>query len=70
LNYFVTITIFLQVGDIFTDKQIKGIEDHVPTYQSDVEWELDDYQRQRLEELGLIDKKPNDDDPYSLVSRK
>jgi len=61
---------FLQVGDIFTDKQIKGIEDHVPTYQSDVEWELDDYQRQRLEELGLIDKKPNDDDPYSLVSRK
>jgi len=61
---------FLQVGDIFTDKQIKGIEDHVPTYQSDVEWELDDYQRQRLEELGLMDKKPNDDDPYSLVSRK
>ena len=61
---------FLQVGDIFSDKQIKGIEDHVPTYQSDVEWELDDYQRQRLEELGLIDKKPNDDDPYSLVSRK
>ena len=61
---------FLQVGDIFSDKQIKGIEDHVPTYQSDVEWELDDYQRQRLEELGLIDKKPDDDDPYSLVSRK
>ena len=28
---------FLQVGDIFSDKQIKGIEDHVPTYQSEVE---------------------------------
>ena len=61
---------FLQVGDIFTDKQIKGIEDHVPTYQSDVEWELDDYQRQRLEELGLMEKPQNDDDPYNLVSRK
>lgn len=61
---------FLQVGDIFSDKQIKGIEDHVPTYQSNVEWELDDYQRQRLEELGLIDKPKDDDDPYSLVARK
>jgi len=60
---------FLQVGDIFTDKQIKGIEDHVPTYQSQVEWELDNYQLQRLEELGLVDKN-EDDDPYSLVSRK
>ena len=60
---------FLQVGDIFSDKQIKGIEDHVPTYQSDVEWELDDYQRKRLEELGLMDKDDSDD-PYSLVSRK
>jgi hypothetical protein len=61
---------FLQVGDIFSDKQIKGIEDHVLTYQSDVEWELDDYQRKRLEELGLMDKPKDDDDPYSLVSRK
>ena len=54
----------------FSDKQIKGIEDHVPTYQSDVEWELDDYQRQRLEELGLIDKPKDDNDPYSLVARR
>ena len=61
---------FLQVGDIFTDKQIKGIEDHVPTYESEVTWELDDYQRKRLEELGLMDKQVDDDDPYSLVSRK
>jgi len=60
---------FLQVGDIFSDKQIKGIEDHVPTYQSDVTWEMDDYTLQRLEELGLGDKD-NSDDPYSLVSRK
>jgi hypothetical protein len=61
---------FLQVGDIFSDKQIKGIEDHVPTYQSEVEWELDPYQLEQLEKLGLGDPKDNDDDPYSLVSRK
>ena len=60
---------FLQVGDIFTDKQIKGIEDHVPTYQSEVTWEMDDYQKQRLAELGLGEKTKGDDDPYSLVSR-
>jgi len=61
---------FLQVGDIFNDKQVRGIEDHVPTYESEVTWEMDDYTRQRLEELGLVDKSQNDDDPYSLVSRK
>ena len=61
---------FLTVGDIFSDKQIKGIEDHVPTYESEVTWEMDDYTRQRLEELGLVDKPKDDDDPYSLVSQK
>ena len=60
---------YLQIGDIFTEKQVKGIEDHVPTYQSEVEWELDDYQRKQLEQLGLGDSD-QDDDPYSLVSRK
>ena len=57
---------FLTVGDIFSDKQIKGIEDHVPVNQGIVEWELDDYQRQRLIELGL-DKK--EDDGLNLISR-
>tara|TARA_R110000803_G_scaffold71375_2_gene134586 strand:- start:1795 stop:2421 length:627 start_codon:yes stop_codon:yes gene_type:complete len=57
---------FLTVGDIFSDKQIKGIEDHVSVNQGTVEWELDDYQRQRLIELGL-DKK--EDDGLDLISR-
>jgi hypothetical protein len=61
---------FLQVGDIFNDKQIKGIEDHVPTYQSDVEWELSDYQKEQMEQLGLGNKPNLDDDPYNLVSRQ
>ena len=51
---------FLTVGDIFTDKQIKGIEDHKPVNQSTVEWELDDYQLEQLEKLGLGDDKKED----------
>tara|TARA_R100000734_G_C3307742_1_gene98320 strand:+ start:416 stop:1042 length:627 start_codon:yes stop_codon:yes gene_type:complete len=56
---------FLTVGDIFTDKQIKGIEDHVPVNQGNVEWELDDYQKQRLIELGL---DTEDDDGLDIIS--
>lgn len=52
---------FLTVGDIFTNKQIKGIEDHKPVNQSTVEWELDDYQLQQLEKLGLGDNKDDED---------
>jgi len=51
---------FLTVGDIFTDKQIKGIEDHKPINQSEVKWELDDYQLQQLEKLGLGSNKDED----------
>ena len=57
---------FLTVGDIFSDKQIKGIEDHVPVNQGDVEWELDDYQKQRLSELGL---HTDEDDELDIISR-
>ena len=53
---------FLTVGDIFTDKQIKGIEDHKPVNQGNVEWELDDYQLQQLEKLGLSNN--NDEEDY------
>ena len=56
---------FLTVGDIFSDKQIKGIEDHVPVNKGNVEWELDEYTRQRLIELGL-DKE--DDDGLDIIS--
>ena len=52
---------FLTVGDIFTDKQIKGIEDHKPVNQSTVEWELDDYQLKQLEKLGLGDNNIEED---------
>ena len=57
---------FLTVGDIFTGKQIQGIEDHKPVNQGSVEWEMDDYQRQRLIELGLEEKE---DDGLDIISR-
>ena len=57
---------FLTVGDIFTNKQIEGIEDHKPVNQGQVDWELDEYQMKRLEELFGDDNK---DDEYDIVSR-
>ena len=52
---------FLTVGNIFTDKQIKGIEDHKPVNQGKVEWELDDYHLEQLEKLGLSSNKDEED---------
>ena len=58
---------FLTVGDIFTSKQIEGIEDHKPVNQGKVEWEVDDYHLQRLKELGL--DGDSEDDEYDIISR-
>lgn len=62
---------YLFVGDIFTSKQIRGIEDHVTVNQSQTDWELDEYQAQRLKELGLDDFKDisNLREEYDLISR-
>jgi hypothetical protein len=51
------------VGNIFTDKQIQHIEDYNPsTFQSKSDWELDDYYKEHLQNLGVIDQ---DQDPGS-----
>jgi len=57
---------FLNVGDIFTEKQIQGIEDHKSVNQGKVDWEVDDYHLQRLKELGLGD---DEDDELNIISR-
>jgi hypothetical protein len=59
---------YLMVGDIFSGKQIEGLEDHKPMNQSEVDWELDEYTKQRLLELGL-DKPEPTDDGSEFVSR-
>jgi hypothetical protein len=60
---------YLQVGDLFTNKQIEGLEDHVTVYNSEVDWELDDYQKQRLQELGLYEPPKSEDDGSEFISR-
>jgi hypothetical protein len=60
---------YLYQGDLFTGKQIEGMEDHVSKNESKVDWEVDDYTKERLKELGLYDSKPINDDPYDLISR-
>ena len=59
---------YLMVGDIFSGKQIEGLEDHKPMNQSEVDWELDEYTKQRLLELGL-DKSEPIDDGSEFISR-
>ena len=60
---------FLNVGDVFNDKDVKQIEskqEHFGTSEK-VEWEVDDYHLQRLKELGL--DGDDDDDPNQYISR-
>ena len=59
---------FLNVGDVFNEKDVKQIEskqEHFGTSEK-VEWEVDDYHLQRLKELGL---DGDDDDPNQYISR-
>jgi hypothetical protein len=60
---------YLTIGDIFSNKQIEGIEDHKPVSQGEVDWELDPYTEQRLKELGLgSDKDDNGGDDFDIIS--
>ena len=59
---------FLYVGNVFTTKQIQHLEDFNPsTFQSDSNWELDDYYKEHLQNLGIIE--PNDDPGSEFISR-
>jgi hypothetical protein len=50
------------VGDIFTAKQIQGIEDYKDTPKTqEVKWEMDDNTYEHFKSLGLTDEL-NDDD--------
>tara|TARA_R110000803_G_scaffold107608_2_gene175767 strand:+ start:760 stop:1392 length:633 start_codon:yes stop_codon:yes gene_type:complete len=58
---------FLTVGNIFSDKQVKGIEDYKPVNEGLVTWEVDEYHLKRLSELGLDTIDPEE---YDIISRK
>ena len=60
---------FLNVGDVFNDKDVKQIEskqEHFGTSEK-VEWEVDDYHLQRLKELGLDGN--DEDNTNQYISR-
>ena len=58
---------FTTIGDIFNDKQIEGMEEHKPINNAETDWELDDYTKQRLAELGLGSNEV--DDGLDIISR-
>jgi hypothetical protein len=60
---------FLYYGQIFSEKDVEKLESHQTTQkiQND-QMQLDEYHIARLRELGFYDNE--DDDPYSLVSKK
>jgi hypothetical protein len=58
---------FLNVGDIFTNKQIKGLEDHKSSEPTEIKWELDEYHLEKLKNLGLEfneEETKNDGEQY------
>lgn len=63
---------FLYHGNIFSDKDIENLESYMPTPKKDeVDWNLDDFQKQHLKELGLWDQDDDDEIDYSdLISKE
>jgi hypothetical protein len=61
----------MRLGNVFTERDIQSLEGHQVTYKTSemVDFQVDEYQKKKLEELGLWDVKV-EDDPYALVSRK
>lgn len=72
---------YLYVGDVFSQKQLNGLEDHLQVFKSDIdkieshtalppveiEYNLDQYQLERLKELGLLDDESKPE--YDIVSK-
>jgi|15BtaG_2_1085339.scaffolds.fasta_scaffold03429_9 hypothetical protein len=52
---------YLTVGIVFTDDEVRNIEDHRTVYRGEVDWELDPYQKEMLEKIGSHhSEEPND----------
>lgn len=62
---------FLNVSDIFNKKDIDQLETHNPTNGTtkEIDFQLDSYQKQRLEELGLYDPPKAENDGSEFISR-
>jgi len=63
---------FLNMGDIFNTKDIQQLETHNPIQGTSdaIDFQLDDYQLEQLEKLGLYDPpKPDESDGSEFISR-
>lgn len=62
---------FLNIGEIFNNKDINQLETHQPTNGTSdaMDFQLDDYQKQRLAELGLYEPPKPEDDGSEFISR-
>jgi hypothetical protein len=60
---------YLTIGDIFTPKQIQGIEDtyEIPKAQ-EVKWEMDDAMYEHFKSLNLLDENDVRDEDDDIVS--
>ena len=62
---------FLYHGNIFSDKDIENLESYMPTpKKEEVDWNLDDFQKQHLKDLGLWDQDDDEMDYSDLISRE
>jgi len=61
---------FLWIADIFTEKQIEGMEDYKEPYKSqEVKWEMDDVMYNHFKELNLLSpEEMNEEDEEDYVS--
>jgi len=56
---------FLYIGDVYSNKQILSIEDYVDQPKTaQVDWELDEYTKEHLKQLGLMDEEKSDGEEF------
>ena len=62
---------FLNVGDIFNKQDIHKLETHNETYRTSdaIDFQLDDFQKEQLEKLGLYQPPKPENDGSEYISR-
>lgn len=62
---------FLHQGNIFNNKDIEKLETHTDVYgtSKEIDFQLDEYQLEQLEKLGLYDPPKPEDDGSEFISR-
>ena len=62
---------FLNMGDIFNQKDIHQLETHNPTYGASeaIDFQLDEYQMEQLTKLGLYEPPKPENDGSEFISR-